>query len=533
MNSEVSPNPESDNKDFVQSTNQREKLAVEAVESNSQELPDVWLDESPSTPDNIGDINDDIELKVEPTAKTTDSEIESKTEPATETTDKEEVELETIEAESANWLEDEKEGIIEQNSDREPLKSDEVPAESVIEEGSILDLETESKPVIESDRRTETESEPILESDNTTETELFTDRWLDEPQPKTEVANTTAVKAEINTDLTELKLQKNALNAEIYALQAKKEEIILQQAREVQETLGRFVEEGMKELKERKNTLQIEIEKLERRRERIRQEMRTTFAGSSQELAIRVQGFKDYLVGSLQDLAVAAEKLELSPVETKKPPRERIREREPRRERDTRSTRRPNSEAQFSQPQFTESAFAAQTRKIRQLLDQYRTRPDYYGRPWQLRRTFEPIHAEKVQEWFFSQGGRGAIDSMSSRLQNILVASATISILHSLYGDRCRVLVLIDTPEKLGEWRRGLQDCLGISRSDFGSNRGVVLFDSADVVVQRAERLVKDKLLPFIIIDETDELINISLLKFPLWMAFASGNKSAGSNYLY
>ena len=122
---------------------------------------------------------------------------------------------------------------------------------------------------------------------------------------------------------------------------------------------------------------------------------------------------------------------------------------------------------------------------------------------------------------------------MSSRLQNILVASATLSILHSLYGDRCRVLVLIDTPEKLGEWRRGLQDCLGISRSDFGTNRGVVLFDSADVVVQRAERLVKDKLLPFIIIDETEELINISLLKFPLWLAFASSNKSASSNYLY
>ena len=489
MNSEVSPNPESDNNDSVQSNNQPEKLTVESVESSSHELLDVWLDESPSTPNNFEEINNKIELEVKPSP--------------THTTDTEDGELEVIEAESVNWLENEEAAIIKENSDREPLESD-----------------------------LETESEPVIKSDDTTETELFTDRWLDEPQPKAEVAETAALEPEIAPDLTNLKQQKDALNAEIAALKAQKETIILQQAKEVQDTLGRFVEEGMKELKERKNALQIEIEKLERRRERIRQEMRTTFAGASQELAIRVQGFKDYLVGSLQDLAVAAEKLELSTVETNKPPRDRIREREPRREGEAKS-RRPNSEAQFSQTQFTEPTFAAQTRKIRQLLDQYRTRPDYYGRPWQLRRTFEPIHAEKVQDWFFSQGGRGAIDSMSSRLQNILVASATISILHSLYGERCRVLVLIDTPEKLGEWRRGLQDCLGISRSDFGSNRGVVLFDSADVVVQRAERLVKDKLLPFIIIDETDELINISLLKFPLWMAFALDNKSAGSNYLY
>ncbi len=484
MNSEVSPNHDSDNQDLVQSTNQSEELAVEAI--------DIWLDEEfPSTPEPEKTLNDNLKVEAE-----SDTEASG---------DRAEVELETTEAESANWLEDEAE-IFEDNEDNRDLK----PLKSELE----------------------TESESAIESDTTTETELFTDRWLDEPQSEIKAIATFSDKSEIDTDLIALQQQKDDLNAEIATLKAQKEAIVLQQARDVQETLGRFVEEGMKELKERKNALQIEIEKLERRRERIRQEMRTTFAGSSQELAIRVQGFKDYLVGSLQDLAVAAEKLELSPVETPKPSRERIREREPRRERATQS-RRTNPEAQFAQPQFTESAFAAQTRKIKQLLDLYRTRPDYYGPPWQLRRTFEPIHAEKVQEWFFTQGGRGAIESMSSRLQNILVASATISILHSLYGDRCRVLVLIDTPEKLGEWRRGLQDCLGISRSDFGSNRGVVLFDSADVVVQRAERLVKDKLLPFIIIDETEDLINISLLKFPLWLAFALGSKSASSNYLY
>ncbi|MGF1540144.1 MAG: DUF3086 domain-containing protein [Pleurocapsa sp.] len=487
MNSEISPNPESDNQDLVQSRDQAEELAVEAVESNSPATADIWLDESPSTPESEQALN----------------ESESAT---AAYRDRRETESETMETESTNWLEDEEEIIVGNNEETQDLKP--LPSEVA------------------------TASEPVIAPDSTTETELFTDRWLDEPQSDLGDIGTSVDESEINTDLNALKQQKNALNDEIATLKAQKEAIILQQARDIQETLGRFVEEGMKELKERKNALQIEIEKLERRRERIRQEMRTTFAGSSQELAIRVQGFKDYLVGSLQDLAVAAEKLELSPVEPPKPSRDRVRERESRRERATPS-RRINSEAQETQPQFTESAFATQTKKIRQLLDLYRTRPDYYGPPWQLRRTFEPVHAEKVQQWFFTQGGRGAIDSMSSRLQNILVASATISILHSLYGDRCRVLVLIDTPEKLGEWRRGLQDCLGIARSDFGSNRGVVLFDSAEVVVQRAERLVKDKLLPFIIIDETEELINISLLKFPLWLAFASTNKSASSNYLY
>lgn len=188
---------------------------------------------------------------------------------------------------------------------------------------------------------------------------------------------------------------------------------------------------------------------------------------------------------------------------------------------------------QASQGNFSEPTFADRGRRIRQLIDQYRNNPDYYGSPWQLRRTFEPIHAKRVQDWFFVQGGRGAIDSMGSRLQNILVASAIVSILHNLYGDRCRVLVLTDTPENLGEWRRGLQDCLGISRSDFGSNRGVTLFDAPEVVIQRAERLLEEKLLPLIIIDETEDSLNLSVLKFPLWLAFASANKPQNSNYLY
>jgi hypothetical protein len=377
------------------------------------------------------------------------------------------------------------------------------------------------------------------------EPELFVDSWLDE----SEVLQKDNSAAKSSDEIRQLEQQKADLQLEIADLKAHKEQLLLRQVQEVQEKMGQMIEEGTKELRERKTALRIEIDKLERRKERINQEMRSNFAGSSKELAIRVQGFKEYLVGSLQDLATAAEKLELARTEDSAPRRNRVRNSEdPRREgenrnRDRNRNRNPdrtlrNNSARgenerTTQAQFSEPTFADQSRRIRQLLDKYCNSPDYYGSPWQLRRTFDQNQAKKVQEWFFSQGGRGAIDSTGSRLQNILVASATISILHDLYRDRTQVLILTDTPENLGEWRKGLEDCLGISRRDFGTNRGVVMFDSPDILVQRAERLLADKLLPVIIIDETEEQLNLSVLKFPIWLAFASSNKSRSSNYLY
>jgi len=59
-----------------------------------------------------------------------------------------------------------------------------------------------------------------------------------------------------------------------------------------------------------------------------------------------------------------------------------------------------------------------------------------------------------------------------------------------------------------------LQDCLGISRSDFGPEGGVVLFETAEAVAV-AERLVKANQLPLIIIDSEDK-VSLSLLQFPL-----------------
>ncbi|MFM7365339.1 MAG: DUF3086 domain-containing protein [Cuspidothrix sp.] len=329
-----------------------------------------------------------------------------------------------------------------------------------------------------------------------------TDAPDDESQP-TETAS--------SEKITQLQQQEAVLKAEIAELEITYETLQSQLA-STQTALSQIVQDSLSQLEQRKQTLQISVEQLERRQERIRNEMRTTFAGTSQDIAIRIQGFKDYLTGSLQDLASAAEQLQLV---------------QPAKEKEKLALKEAIPVQEQSEiPQLGQQQFQDTSKKIRRLLDQYRNEPDYYGPPWQLRRTFEPIHGEKISTWFFTQGGRGALRTMGSRLQNILVASAGISILHQLYGDRLRTLILANTPERLGEWRRGLQDCLGIGRSDFGPDRGVVLFESPSALAQKADRLVKANQMPLIVIDDSEEQISLALLQFPLWLAFAPDPKT-------
>ncbi|WP_017318988.1 DUF3086 domain-containing protein [Mastigocladopsis repens] len=316
---------------------------------------------------------------------------------------------------------------------------------------------------------------------------------------------------EASQRVAQLQSQEQALKEEIANLQ-RFYKTLQGQLGETQMAMAQLVQESLSQLEQRRQALQISVEQLERRQERIRNEMRTTFAGTSQDLAIRVQGFKDYLTGSLQDLAAAAEQLQLVPKPKPEPEKLEVKEVK-------------LTQAQSTTPQFAQQQFQDTTKQIRRLIDQYRTKPDYYGPPWQLRRTFEPVHAERVSNWFFSQGGRGALRTTGSRLQNILITSAVISILHQLYGDRIRSLVLANTPERLGEWRRGLQDCLGIGRPDFGPDRGVVLFETPEALAQKADRLVKANQLPLIVIDDSEEQISLALLQFPLWLAFAPDPK--------
>ncbi|NER80675.1 MAG: DUF3086 domain-containing protein [Leptolyngbya sp. SIO1D8] len=287
---------------------------------------------------------------------------------------------------------------------------------------------------------------------------------------------------------------------------------------QVQADLARLVKVAVSDLERRKRSLELEVEKLERRRDRIEAEMRTSFAGASQDLAIRIQSFKEYLVGSLQDLATSAEQLKLSVPEPTPAPRPA-------------PVPKVEPEPQPTAVNAVPSRFLRDTERIQSLLDQYRLRPDYYGPVWQLRRTFEPVHADRVADWFFNQGGRGAVKTLNSRLQNVLVASAAISALHTIHGDRLRVLMLANTPERLGEWRRGFQDCLGVSRADFGTGRGIMLFESPEPLAQRAERLRDNDYLPMIIIDESENKISLSILQFPLWLAFAPDPTNPTSDF--
>jgi Protein of unknown function (DUF3086) len=319
-----------------------------------------------------------------------------------------------------------------------------------------------------------------------------------------------------SSSLPPLQQEAEALQQEITKLKLEKGQILEQQLQQMQGKLNQLLQEDIQHLEERKKALQIAVEQLERRQERIQAEMRQTFAGASQEVAVRVQGFKDYLVTSLQDVALAAEQLELTPKTVPQPLPEQPKPlAEPARGRGMAETAAP-----APKPQFAHQSFQEETRQIRRLLEQYRTTPNYYGPPWQLRRTFEPIHAERVSKWFFNLGGRGAVRSVGTRLQNILVASAVISILNDMYGDRLYALILANSPERLGDWRRGLQDCLGVERADFGPDQGIGLFESPESLAQKAERLVKEDELPLILLDDAEEMVSLSVLQFPLWLAF-------------
>lgn len=396
-----------------------------------------------------------------------------------------------------------------QNQDRQPEQEPPVEAPQNLEEPlapvePVAKLDINQTTDIETTDATvePTAIEPAAEQDENAVAEL--EQVVAEIQHQEQASKQ---EAELEQRVAELQRQEQALRQEIATLQAAQTKMLQEQLTQTQTAMGRLVQEALSDMEQRKQALQIAVEQLERRRERIRDEMKRSFAGTSQELAIRVQGFKDYLVGSLQDLAASAEQLDLVKVP------------EPQQKPVVEEPQTPTK--QQIQPKFAEQGFQSTAKQIRGLLDQYRSRPDYYGPPWQLRRTFEPVHAERVSNWFFTQGGRGALRTMGSRLQNILISSAVISVLSTLYGDRVRALILANSPERLGEWRRGLQDCLGISRSEFGPDRGVVLFESAEALVLKADRLVTEGDLPLIIIDETEDKISLSLLQFPMWLAFA------------
>ncbi len=346
----------------------------------------------------------------------------------------------------------------------------------------------------------------------TTDRQPIEDNWsilLDdlgrdlEPEPESSIAS--------NSRIEPLLRAAAEIKVEIAKLQATKLQL-QQQIDDTQISFGQIVQNSITDLEQRRQKLQISVEQLERRRDRIKQEIDKSFAGASQDIAIRLQGFKDYLVGSLQDLVVIAEEIEFP-----QPPPAQIRIQTPLNPAATSAPLTPKNQS----PQFIEPAFKSTATKVKGAIERYRTAPDYYAPAWQLRRTLEAVHADKVSDWFFNKDGRGAVRSMGTRLQNILVAAAAVSALRELYGDYLRTLVLANLPERLGDWRRGFQDCLGLAKPDFGGNGGIILFEDPEALVQRADRIVTNKEMPLIIIDNSEGQISLSILQYPLWLAFA------------
>jgi Protein of unknown function (DUF3086) len=358
-------------------------------------------------------------------------------------------------------------------------------------------------------------SEPIVDDVST-----LGDNWdilLDEisqdlePEPESPPTHSTSDPA--IREFTDIKAEIDRL----HIIQAQLE----RQIADTQLSFGEIVRSSIGELEQRRQKLQVSVEQLERRRDRIKEEITKSFAGNSQDIAIRLQGFKDYLVGSLQDLVVIAEEIDFP-----QPPPAQIRIQTPLNAPTTSVTPQRRTTAEFAEPAFKSTA-----NKVRGSIDKYRTAPDYYAPAWQLRRTLEAVHADKVSDWFFTSGGRGAVRTMGSRLQNILVAATAVSVLRELYGDYLRTVVLANLPERLGDWRRGFQDCLGLSKTDFGSNGGIILFEDPEALVQRVDRIVANREMPLIIIDNSEGQIALSILQYPLWLAFAPEPNQAPEDY--
>ncbi len=270
-----------------------------------------------------------------------------------------------------------------------------------------------------------------------------------------------------------------------------------------------FIDLALKDLQLSREQLEKELDELSKKKEQIDTELKSSFTGQSDAIARKVKGFQEYLTGALQDLAQSAEQLELvvPPVIVKPSPLDENKKAEPSKEPEV-------------IPAVSDN-FKPDESLIRRCFSQFLEQPDFYAEPWKLRRSLESIDIEMLEDWFFSMGGRGAQPSRGSRSKNALVAAGIIAILGELYGEQFQTLVLASQPERLGEWRRCLQDSLGLSREDFGPNSGIVLFERSDGLIERADRLEERGELPLIIIDAAEISVEIPILQFPTWLAFA------------
>jgi len=270
--------------------------------------------------------------------------------------------------------------------------------------------------------------------------------------------------------------------------------------------------EIFRDLVSKKDYLVKEIKELEIKKNEIEKDIESNFKGQSDNIAKRVKGFQEYLTGALQNLSQNVEKLELvsQPIIVKPSPLDEKKQNN-------------STNNVVSVPALSET-FKPDEEIIKSSFSSFTEQPDFYAEPWKLRRSLDSSDIEIMDDWFFNMGGRGSLESRGSRQKNALLSAGLISILGELYGDQFQTLILASQPERLGEWRRILQDSLGLTRDDFGPNSGIVLFERPEGVIERADRLEANEELPFIIIDAAETSVEIPILQFPLWVAFAGSD---------
>ena len=279
--------------------------------------------------------------------------------------------------------------------------------------------------------------------------------------------------------------------------------------------------EILEDLIAKKTLLDQEIASLKSKKDNLNKEIESTFNGQSENIAKRVKGFQEYLTGALQNLSQSVEKLDLvsQPLVVKPSPLDEI------------PVKTSTSEL-HNIPAIADT-FKPDEEIIRKCFSKFCDQPDFYADPWKLRRSLDNKGVEILEDWFFNMGGRGAIESRGTRQKNALLSAALISVLGELYGDQFQTLILASEPERLGEWRRILQDSLGLTRDDFGPSSGIALFERAEGVIERADRLEANQEVPLIIVDASESSVEIPILQFPLWLAFAGTPEEIYDEYNY
>jgi len=227
--------------------------------------------------------------------------------------------------------------------------------------------------------------------------------------------------------------------------------------------------EIFRDLVTKKDSLVKEIKELETKKNVLDKDIDSNFKGQTDNIAKRVKGFQEYLTGALLSLSQNVEKLELvsQPIIVKPSPLD--------------EKKQHNSTNNVVNIPALSETFKPDEEIIKSCFTSFKEQPDFYAEPWKLRRSLDSSDIEIMDDWFFNMGGRGSLESRGSRQKNALLSAGLISILGELYGDQFQTLILASQPERLGEWRRILQDSLGLTRDDFGPNSGIVFLKGLKV----------------------------------------------------